>query len=107
MLRIASIDDLAVGAALGFTYPDEHEPCLLLRLSANEFVAFNQKCTHLSCAVIPRPSEGSLYCPCHEGRFDLRTGVPTAGPPRRPLTRIVLELRGRDLYAVDVEERTT
>jgi NNP family nitrate/nitrite transporter-like MFS transporter len=30
------------------TYPDEHEPCLLVRLTVNEFVAFNQKCTHLS-----------------------------------------------------------
>jgi nitrite reductase/ring-hydroxylating ferredoxin subunit len=104
--RIASFDDLAVGAAVGFRYPDEHEPCLLVRLSESEFVAFNQKCTHLSCAVIPRPSEGSLYCPCHEGRFDLRTGAPTAGPPRRPLTRILLEVKGRDIYAVGVEERT-
>ena len=105
--RIASVGDLAVGAAVGFTYPNEHEPCLLVRLTANEFVAFGQKCTHLSCAVIPRPAEGSFYCPCHEGRFDLRTGVPIAGPPRRPLTRIVLERRGQDIYAVGVEERTT
>jgi Rieske Fe-S protein len=107
MQRIASIDDLAVGAALVFRYPNEHEPCLLVRLATGEFVAFSQKCTHLSCAVIPRPAENSFFCPCHEGRFDLRTGVPTAGPPRRPLTRIVLERRGRDLYAVGIEERTT
>jgi len=105
--RIASISDLAVGRALGFSYPDEHEPCLLVRLSTTEFVAFGQKCTHLSCAVIPRPAESSFYCPCHEGRFDLRTGVPIAGPPRRPLTRVVLEMRGQDIYAVGVEERTT
>ena len=105
--RIASIDDLAVGGAVVFTYPDEHAPCLLVRLTTREFVAFGQKCTHLSCAVIPRPSEGSFYCPCHEGRFDLRTGVPTAGPPQRPLTRIVLDIRGRDIYAIGVEERTT
>ena len=105
--RVASIDDLAVGAAVGFAYPDEREPCLLVRLTTSAFVAFSQKCTHLSCAVIPRPSEGSFYCPCHEGRFDLRTGAPTAGPPRRPLTRIVLDIRGRDIYAVGVEERTT
>jgi Rieske Fe-S protein len=104
--RVVSVDDVAVGAAVVFTYPNEHEPCLLVRLSASEFVAFSQKCTHLSCAVVPRPSEGSLYCPCHEGRFDLRTGVPTAGPPRRPLTRIVLDIRGRDIYAIGVEERT-
>ena len=77
-----------------------------MRLTTSEFVAFSQKCTHLSCAVIPRPAEGSFYCPCHEGRFDLRTGAPTAGPPRRPLTRIVLDVRGRDIYAVGVEERT-
>ena len=89
-----------------FTYPDEREPCLLVRVTTSEFVAFSQKCTHLSCAVIPRPDEGSFYCPCHEGRFDLRTGAPTAGPPRRPLTRIVLDIRGGDIYAVGVEERT-
>ena len=105
--RIASADDLAIGAAFGFTYPNEHERCLLVRLTGTEFVAFGQECTHLSCAVIPRPAEGAFYCPCHEGRFDIRTGVPTAGPPRRPLTRIVLEMRGREIYAVDVEERTT
>jgi len=105
--RITSVDDIAIGGTVTFTYPDEHEPCLLVRLTQADFVAFNQKCTHLSCAVIPRPEENSFFCPCHEGRFDLRTGVPTAGPPRRPLTRIVLEFRGRDIYAVGVEERTT
>jgi Rieske Fe-S protein len=105
--RIATVDDLAVGAALSFTYPGPHDPCLLVRLTAAEFVAFNQKCTHLSCAVIPRPAERSFFCPCHEGRFDLRSGVPTAGPPSRPLTRIVLDIDGRDVYAVGLEERTT
>jgi Rieske Fe-S protein len=106
MQRIASMDDIPVGAAIGFTYPNEQEPCLLVRLTTSEFVAFSQKCTHLSCAVVARPDEGSFYCPCHEGRFDLRSGAPIAGPPRRPLTRVVLEMRGRDIYAVGVEERT-
>ncbi len=106
MRRIASIDDVAIGATIGFTYPDEHDPCLLVRLTPREFVAFSQKCTHLSCAVVPRPREGSFYCPCDEGRFDLRTGAPTAGPPRRPLTRVQLEVEGREIYAVGVEERT-
>lgn len=104
--RIASVDDVAVGSAVSFTYPDGHERCLLVRLTLSDFVAFNQKCTHLSCAVIPRPADGSFFCPCHEGRFDLRSGRPTAGPPRRPLTRVVLDIRGRDIYAIDVEERT-
>jgi nitrite reductase/ring-hydroxylating ferredoxin subunit len=104
--RILSIDEIRVGEAVGFTYPDAHEPCLLVRLSANEFVAFSQNCTHLSCAVVPRPRENSFFCPCHEGRFDLRSGAPTAGPPRRPLTRVILEVRGRDIHAVGIEART-
>jgi Rieske Fe-S protein len=106
MQRVVAADEMVVGSAVTFTYPDEHEPCLLVRVSENEFVAFNQKCTHLSCAVVPRVDQGSLFCPCHEGRFDLRSGEPTAGPPRRPLTRVMLELRGRDIYAVGIEERT-
>ncbi len=106
VVRIAGIDQVPVGGSLAFRYPDENEPCLLVRLTVNEFVAFNQKCTHLSCAVIPRPSEGSFFCPCHDGHFDLRTGAPIAGPPNRPLTRILLERRGSDIYAVGVEERT-
>jgi Rieske Fe-S protein len=104
--RIVSIDDLAVGDVVTFAYPEEHDRCVLVRLGANEFVAFNQQCTHLSCAVIPRPDEESFFCPCHVGRFDLRTGGPLAGPPRRPLTRVVLDVRGRDIYAVGIEERT-
>jgi len=104
--RIASVDDVAVGGAIVFTYPAEHDRCLLVRTSDTQFVAFSQKCTHLSCAVIPRPEEGIFFCPCHEGRFDLRSGAPTAGPPRRPLPRILLDIRGRTIYAVGVEERT-
>jgi len=104
--RIAAIDEVPVGGSLAFRYPDEYEPCLLVRLTVNDFVAFNQKCTHLSCAVIPRLDEGSFFCPCHEGRFDIKTGAPIAGPPKRPLTRIVLERRGSDIYAAGVEERT-
>ena len=105
--RIASVDDLAVGGALVFRYPGEHDNCLLVRLSDTEFVAYSQKCTHLACAVIPRPEQGTLHCPCHEGYFDLRSGRPTAGPPTRPLPRVVLDFRGREIFATGIEWRTS
>jgi nitrite reductase/ring-hydroxylating ferredoxin subunit len=105
--RIASLDELAVGRSLVFRYPGEHDPCVLTRLADRELVAYSQKCTHLSCAVIPDPERGALRCPCHDGLFDLRSGKPTAGPPRRPLPRILLEVRGRDVFATGVEWRTT
>ncbi len=106
--RIASLDALAGrGRRWSSHYPDEHDTCVLVRLSERDLVAYSQKCTHLSCAVIPQLDEGVLHCPCHEGFFDLRSGHRTAGPPPRPLPRIALEVRGDDVYATGVEWRTT
>jgi Rieske Fe-S protein len=103
--RIAALDQLAVGGVLPFTYPGPQDDCLLMR-TADGLVAYSQKCTHLSCAVRPRVEEGVIHCPCHEGYFDLRTGRPVAGPPRRPLTLVHLDVRGGSIYATGVEERT-
>jgi len=103
--RIASLEDVAVGGTLVFNYPGEHETCVLVRLAEREVVAYDQKCTHLSCAVVPKPEQGILHCPCHNGIFDLRSGRPIAGPPRRPLPRVTLDIRGRDIYATGVEWR--
>ena len=105
--RIASRDEVAVGSAMVFRYPGDHDACVLVHVAAGEWVAYSQKCTHLSCAVIPVPAQGVFHCPCHEGVFDLRSGRPTAGPPRRPLPRIQLDVRGSDIYATGVEWRTT
>ncbi len=104
--RIAPVDTVPVGAALVFTYPGPADDCLLVRTAAASFVAYSQKCTHLSGAVRPRASEGLIACPCHDGYFDLVTGRPVAGPPRRPLARILLDVRGNQIYATGVEPRT-
>ncbi|HEY1374599.1 MAG TPA: Rieske 2Fe-2S domain-containing protein [Candidatus Binatia bacterium] len=103
--EIARIDDIPRGGSLVFDYPEAHQPALLVRLPDGGVVAYDQQCTHLSCPVVPRVSEGKLHCPCHEGSFDLATGKPLAGPPRRPLPRIRLEVRDGRIFAVGVEER--
>jgi Rieske Fe-S protein len=105
--EIAKVNDLLIGGALLFDYPKAHQPAVLIRMDADRFVAYGQKCTHLSCPVIPRVDEGRLLCPCHEGSFDLATGRPVAGPPRRPLARVTLQVRQGRIYATAVEERTT
>jgi nitrite reductase/ring-hydroxylating ferredoxin subunit len=102
--EITSLDQIPVGGSLVFNYPAEHAPCLLVRLSDQSFVAYDQLCTHLSCPVIPQPETGHLHCPCHEGLFDLATGQPLAGPPRRPLSRVKLEIQGNKIYATGLEE---
>jgi Rieske Fe-S protein len=103
---IARMDELAVGQARSFNYPEAHDSCLLVRTGADSFVAFGQQCTHLSCAVIPEPDKQRFLCPCHNGAFDLHTGEPLQGPPRRPLPRIKLAFQQGVIYAADVEERT-
>jgi Rieske Fe-S protein len=103
---VASVDEVPVGATHTFAYPTEHDPCVLVRTGADTFVAYGQKCTHLSCAVLPRVESGVIRCPCHEGLFDLASGRPIAGPPRRPLTRVHLDVRGGRIVATGVEERT-
>jgi nitrite reductase/ring-hydroxylating ferredoxin subunit len=104
--KIASLTQIPAGSTLPFNYPTEHDPCVLVRLTTGEVVAYSQKCTHLSCAVIPRPDKGDIYCPCHEGHFDLKTGSVLAGPPPRPLPRVLLDVRGQDVYATGIELRT-
>jgi nitrite reductase/ring-hydroxylating ferredoxin subunit len=103
--KITSLSSLPVGGTLVFQYPDAHDDCVLIR-TADGLLAYSQKCTHLSCAVIPKVDQGIIHCPCHEGYFDLRSGQNIAGPPPRPLPRITLSVRGDDVYATGIEWRT-
>ena len=66
-LNIASRRDVPVGTSLVFTYPTEHDRCLLIRLEDAVLLAYSQSCTHLSGAVVPRIADGVLHSPCHEG----------------------------------------
>jgi nitrite reductase/ring-hydroxylating ferredoxin subunit len=104
--RIASLSSLPVGSTTVFQYPDAHDDCILVRTAADQLLAYGQKCTHLSCAVIPDVKDGVIRCPCHEGSFDLLTGQKRAGPPPRPLPRVTLSVRGDDVYATGIERRT-
>jgi nitrite reductase/ring-hydroxylating ferredoxin subunit len=104
--RVATLGDLPIGGVLTFAYPEEHDDCVLIRMGERDLLAYSQECTHLSCAVRPLVDRGVIHCPCHEGYFDLRSGRPIAGPPQRPLPVIRLELRGDEVYATGVEERT-
>jgi len=105
-VRLAALDDVPVGEARTFAYPTEHDPCVLVRTAERTVIGYGQKCTHLSCAVIPQVAGGVIRCTCHDGIFDLASGRPVAGPPRRPLSRIHLEIRCAAIVATGVEERT-
>lgn len=98
---IARVADLREGEAHYFAYPEPDDQAMVIRLPGDQFVAYSQKCTHLSCAVYFQQEENRLFCPCHDGVFDIRTGEPVAGPPQRALPRIVLRREGDMLIAVE------
>ncbi len=91
---------LAPGESVAFSYPGDEDRAVALRMADGTLVAYSSVCTHLACAVLWRADPGELYCPCHEGVFDPRTGAVTAGPPPRPLPRVLLEERADGIYAV-------
>jgi Rieske Fe-S protein len=98
--EIAQVGEIPVGGVKLFPYPNAREQCLLVRTGDDAYVAYSQKCTHLSCAVYYSRDEGQLICPCHNGRFSIRDGAVIQGPPTRALPHVVLERKGQELIAI-------
>ena len=101
---VARAADLRPGDVRVFSYPGDHDPCILVRRSNGALAAFSQKCTHLSCAVYYAAETDRLECPCHNGAFAVDDGRVLQGPPPRPLPRIRIEQRGDEIYAIGLEE---
>lgn len=105
LVAIGKLSDIPPGAARTFHYPTEADPAILLRVDDGTLLAYNSQCTHLQCPVLPNIDARRLYCPCHRGYFDMHSGQPLAGPPRRPLPRIAITVQGGVVYASGVVEQ--
>jgi Rieske Fe-S protein len=99
-VAVATADEIAVGEVKMFAYPTADDPCILVRTSIDSFVAYSQKCTHLSCAVFYENEQNHLECPCHQGFFSIADGSVLQGPPQRALPRVALERSDGQLIAV-------
>ena len=82
---VTTVSEVPVGGYKLFRYPTDNDPCILLRLAPERFVAFDQNCTHLNCPVIFNAAARQLECPCHKGFFSAEDGRVVAGPPKRAL----------------------
>jgi arsenite oxidase small subunit len=96
---IAGAADIPVGGSAIFQFPTPADPCILIRMSADSYVAYSRICTHRGCPVSYQARAGVLACPCHGGVFSIADGSVLQGPPPRPLPRIQLERHGSDLVA--------
>jgi Rieske Fe-S protein len=99
---IAQTGEVPVGGSKIFQYPTEAAPCILVRTGEASYVAYSRICTHNSCPVFYRPDENAFECRCHNGLFSVTDGSVLAGPPPRPLPRILLEIRGNQVLAVGI-----
>jgi Rieske Fe-S protein len=96
-------DRLAPGQAVAFRYPGHDDRALAVRLPDGRLVGYSAVCTHLACAVLWRQEDRHLECPCHNGVFDPATGEVVAGPPPRPLPKVLLRQDARGIWAVGTD----
>ena len=104
-VTIARAAEIPVGGVKLFRYPNEKEQCLLVRIGENDYAAYSQKCTHLSCAVYYSRQDNQLICPCHNGRFSIRDGAVIQGPPTRALPHVILERTDDEIIAAGMSGR--
>ena len=99
---IAQTNEIPVRGSKIFQYPTDVAPCILVRLTETDYVAYSRICTHNSCPVFWHPEDNAFLCPCHHGVFSVTNGAVLEGPPPRPLPRILLRVQGNDILAVGI-----
>lgn len=82
--------------------PVSGQRVIVLESPARELLAFSAVCTHEGCTVTYEPRQSILWCPCHDGRFDLNGRV-LSGPPPRPLPRFIASRQPDGGVIVSVE----
>ena len=70
---------------------------LILEADGNTYHALSATCTHLGCTVQYRPDRKEIWCPCHNGIYNLNGGN-VSGPPPRPLPRFDVHVRGDEIF---------
>lgn len=84
-------DKLPNNSAMMFKFGTK--PAMLIRQSDGNFVALGAVCTHLGCTVRYEPENSRIFCSCHGGTYDPKTGANIAGPPPKPLPRYNVEVQ--------------
>src|ERR1700716_3048783 len=81
-------------------------PIAVFHTDDGEVFAVDDTCTHQDASLADGWLEGcQIECPLHSSTFDLRTGVPTCPPARKPVrTYPVLIEDGMILVDADAEE---
>ena len=99
---VCNVSDIKIGTQKTFYVDGDHRnPYMLRRMGENDWRVYEQKCTHLSCAVIYDHEHQMIECPCHHGFFDAKDGKVLQGPPPRPLPRLNVIVKDDKIYVED------
>ena len=94
----ARVGELKINSGKVFRFGSE--PAILIRTpSTGEYRAFTAVCTHLGCTVQYRPDLHEIWCPCHNGIYDLQ-GRNVSGPPPHPLAQYQVHIQGANIVVV-------
>jgi 3-phenylpropionate/trans-cinnamate dioxygenase ferredoxin subunit len=102
VIRVCALDELPAGEVVRVL---AHVPIAVFNADGTLY-AIDDTCTHQDASLADGWLEGCLVeCPLHSSTFDLRTGVPTCPPARKPVrTYPVLIEDGMILVDADAEE---
>jgi nitrite reductase/ring-hydroxylating ferredoxin subunit len=104
--KVCTTNDLPIGGTKSFVLKNSSIPYILVHTEDGEYYSYEQKCTHLSCAVYYRPGTMKIECPCHNGWFDVKTGEVIQGPPPRPLNRLDVIVEGKNIFVQKISPKT-
>lgn len=89
-VSLGKVDSIPKGQGKNFQFG--HKPGIIVRDDAGEFHAFSAICSHLGCTVQYGGGKPNIWCACHGGQYDAKTGTNIAGPPPKPLTPLYVSV---------------
>jgi cytochrome b6-f complex iron-sulfur subunit len=84
--------------------PVSGERAIVLEPQSEQLLAFSAKCTHEGCTVTYLPGQSVIWCPCHDGRYDLNGRV-ISGPPPKPLPKYAIQRQPDGAIVISSEEK--
>ncbi len=73
-----------------------NKPVIVIKTASGDVRALSAVCTHLECTVQYRKDMGTIWCACHNGKYDLN-GKNISGPPPRPLDPYKVIIKGDEI----------
>lgn len=82
--------NLAKGEAKMFKFGSK--PAMLIHHADDTWSAFIAVCTHLGCTAQYEKAKTRIFCACHGGVYDPKTGGNVSGPPPKPLPKLEVKV---------------